>query len=155
MPAIRVTVSADDLRARVRHRLLNGAPDAPAVVWADDGAEVVVHVAQVDVRLTDGWLLVRVPLETRETGKADVRCVFFLGRDGRGDGMAASCTVDPRAHPTLVGRWGDTLLAAVWSGVQDVLEGALQAATVTFPKSSPGFVGYAAGEGAIRILLSV
>jgi hypothetical protein len=155
MPALRVRVSAEDLRARVRHRLLNGAPaSAPAVVWTEDDAEVVVHVAGLDLRLTDGWLLVDVPLETRETGKISVRCVYFLGRDGRGDGLTASCTADPRAPQALVARWGDALLTAIWSGVQDVLEGAYQAATAAFPKDSPALVGYTADEGTIRIAMS-
>jgi hypothetical protein len=155
MPALLVRISAEDLRARVRHRLLNGAPaSAPTVVWTDDDAEVVVHVGSLDLRLTDGWLLVDVPLETRETGKTNVRCVYFLGREGRGDGLTASCTVDPRASAVLIGRWGDPLLTAIWSGVQDVLEGAYQAAKAAFPKDSPALVGYAADEGSIRIAMT-
>src|SRR5262245_28380464 len=156
LSAIRVSVSGDDLQARLRYRLLNGAAaGSPAVVWTDADAEVVVHVASLAVRLTEGWLLVDVPLETLETGRVDVRCVYFLGRESRGDGLAASCTVDPRAPAILVGRWGDALLTAIWSAVQDVLEGALQAATSAFPKNPPAFVGYVGDENAIRIVMAV
>jgi hypothetical protein len=160
MPALRVSVSADDLRTRVRLRLLNGAPaGTPAVVWtAADAdvvvAEVVVHVASVELRLTDGWLLVDVPLETSETGRVDVRCLYFLGRADRGDGLKASAVIDPRAPQLLVGRWGDALLTAVWSGVQDVLEGAYQAVVAAFPKDTPTLAGYVADEGAMRVAIS-
>ena len=160
MPALRVSVSADDLRARVQLRLLNGAPaGTPAVVWTATEAqvvvaEVVVHVATVDLRLTDGWLLVDVPLETSETGKVDVRCLYFLGRPDRADGLKASGAIDPGAPQLLVGRWGDALLTAVWSGVQDVLAGAYQAVVAAFPKDMPTIAGYVADEGAIRVAMS-
>jgi hypothetical protein len=156
MPATRISVSADDLRTRIRHRLLNGAlPTTAAVIWTDDDAELVVHAASFDLRLTDGWLLVSVPVETQQTGKVNVRCVFFLGREGRASGLNASGTIDPQAPPILIGRWGDALLSAVWSGVQDLLEGAYQTATTTFPKNHPALVGYTADEGAIRIMMTL
>ncbi|HSS49413.1 MAG TPA: hypothetical protein VLX28_10735 [Thermoanaerobaculia bacterium] len=152
MAGSRLNVSAADLQARIRIRLLNGANPASAVVaWQDGDAEVLVYVGSLALRLTQGWLVVSVDLESKETGRGTLRVPFFLGRAERGAGLHASCGQDPGNHPALAGRWGGVLQTAIWNGVLDVLEGAFAFAQKRAPGLDLTLLSFSAGEGTVTL----
>jgi hypothetical protein len=156
MATARLRISASDLLSRVRLRLLNGAAEtAPSVIWTRSGSELLVHTSSLLLRLTDGWLVVDVELETLETGRSPVRCLFFLGRDQLGDGLKAAARIAPDVSPLLSSTWGESLQAAIWDGVQDVLQGALERAAQLWPGKTPVLSGFTAKEGELAVLVAV
>lgn len=152
MPSVSVQVSVADLRTRLIHRLLNGAPQgAASVVWVDGGAELLIHVSTLAVRLTGGWLVVDLQAQTAETGTSPLRAVFFLGQEGQADGLTAAGKLAPGAPAVLADRWGEILLTALWNAVLDVLQGAVQATSAAFQGYSLTLAGYSAAEDSLRV----
>ena len=154
MPSYRVSVSANDLLERVRSHFIGSAsPNASQVLWAEQDAELLIRPASLALRLTQGWLLATVGVETAETGASTVYIPFFLGRGGSGSGLHASAGLDGSTNPIIAARWGEALHAAVWNGVLDVLEAAVALARDTTGQPSLTLAGYTAGEGVVQVLL--
>lgn len=95
------------------------APSAPAVVWVDGGDEVVVHLDSLAVAVDDGVLLVRLDLETDETGRATLVVAFAVGEDEDG-GVLLTTEDRPRGPDVLVARWGDAVIEAAHAAVLDL-----------------------------------
>jgi hypothetical protein len=143
MPALSQVVSLDVVRQRVAARLRGGSPRQQGpVVWTDRGAQVLVHPDSLALRLTRGWLVARVELETDQTGRAPVTVVFFLGRGDQGAGLRAATTLDMADPDGLLTRWGRSVQAAVWDGVLDALEAATGAARDRQPAAKLRLSGF-------------
>lgn len=125
MPALRLSISATDLTRRLKERLRGDPPNAATrVVWQRDGDSVLVNTDSLIVRLLDGWLLCNLDLQTDQTGRQTLQFVYFLGKEGEGDGQQAACTINaatPGASQ-LAAAWGDDLQRVLWDAVLDAVE---------------------------------
>jgi len=118
-------VQPKTIAERIRERLYAGAPIGQgAVVWNDRGSSVKVFPETLTVRLTGGWLALRVEMETHQTGRQPVQTLFFLGGSDAQSGLRATTTLETPDPHGLLARWGEALQAAAWDGVLDVLHGA-------------------------------
>lgn len=152
-----LSVSANDLQQRLRCQLAGAAdPDhaQDIVVWQDGADSVAALVGRAQLRLTSGWLLCQLPLDSSETGLGQVGAIFFLGRVGQGDGPRASFTLDPGSHPVLAARWGDALRNAVWNAVLDIVEGAVQLYSDQI-KRKVALLGFASSEDTLHMQVEV
>jgi len=145
-----LSVDANELRSAVLERLAGGPGKREAVVWTLDGSELVVYVGSLQLRVTAGFMVAALEVETAELPRAPVRLVFFLGTPQAGAGKAASVTMDGETPALLAEAWGESLRAAVWEGVLDVLEGAAVAASEVagVPLRVLGFTG---GEDRVQL----
>lgn len=90
---------------------------AKAVIWADRGDEVLVHLDSVRTKINDRLLLVSVDLETDQTGRASLVVALALGNATDPAGLIASTDALPRGNGMLAARWGKTLQDAVWGSL--------------------------------------
>lgn len=90
-----------------------------AVVWADRGDEVVVHLDSVTTDVTAGCVLVSIDLETDQTGRTPLVTCFALA-DSAAAGLVVATDEFPRGNPALASRWGAAVQAAAWSALLSV-----------------------------------
>jgi hypothetical protein len=103
--------------------LLTVAQGVPAVIWADAGDEVLVHLDSLKTRMLDGMLLVSVDLETDQTGRSSLVVPFALTHDPNDlAGLIATTEEYPRGLGALAARWGRTLQAALWAGLLSIAQ---------------------------------
>src|SRR5688572_32251974 len=95
MPAFRLSIPAAHLTRRLKERLRGDPPNtSQRVVWHRDAESVLVYADSLNARMLDGWLLCNLNLETTQTGVQTLQFVYFLGKDGEGAGIQASCTIN-------------------------------------------------------------
>jgi len=152
--ALKITALASDLAARMRARLRSSAPStAMKVTWQrPDGQRLVIDLASLKVRFTDGWLLCSLDLQTDQTGTQNLQFVFFLGRPQEADGQRAAGTINaPGSGATrLAAVWGADLQRVLWDVVLDFLEAALWQAGNQQPGQKLTLQGFHCTEGNIH-----
>jgi hypothetical protein len=104
-------VGVADVEARFRTALARAA-GGEHVVWDDGDAELLVRGDAARVRCADAALFVGLPVFTAQTGEAEVVLVFALGT-----GLQMAAERPPRGPATIVDRWGEALIAAVWDAL--------------------------------------
>ena len=87
---------------------------ADQVVWSQGGNELLVLLAKVQVRLSDGIALVLIPASCDEEREALVTVAFAVGDDRRPAGLLAATENRPRGPGAVVDLWGDALTAFAW-----------------------------------------
>lgn len=124
------TVTAADLAARIRQRLVGVTSTARQAIWQSGGHSVLLHAERLQARLLDGWLLVGLELETEQTGRALLEFVFHLGAARDGDGLTAAVRINAatRQATQLAELWGDDLQRVIWDAVLDTIQLALRTA---------------------------
>ncbi len=110
------------LNARLIGTPANGVPVATEtprtqVIWVNGGNEVLVHLDSTQVRILDGMLLVSVDLETDQTGRTPLVCVYALGTAGDQAGLVATTDEFPRGNGGLAATWGKQLQQGIWSSI--------------------------------------
>lgn len=108
------------LAAAIAQRLANGnaaALQLKAVVWVDRGDEVLVHLDNLRAKTADRLLLLSVDLETIQTGRTPLVCVFAVGNDKDPAGLVAVTDELPRGNGVLAARWGKILQEALWTSL--------------------------------------
>gem|GEM_PF-3901627 len=156
MGRIRVAVSADEVRERVQYRMAGGAKGKMPVAWQAAGSEVLVWARKTAVQFADGWLLVKVPMSARETGRRThvVSVAFFVGREQGGMGMRATTTLDTADPTGLLSLWGEHIQAATWDGLLDGVEIAAKTARRRLGNQATkggGLVGFAANAEGLTV----
>jgi len=114
---------ADRLTTRTLGQALRGAltgaarAGEPDVIWEDRGAQILLHVGKLQVRLLDNVLVVAVDTETAEFGATAliVRFVFGSARDPAARVASSDETV--HGHPLVAARWGALFRGVIWSAV--------------------------------------
>jgi hypothetical protein len=94
-----------------------GSAPLSQVIWVDGGHEVLVHLDSTQVQILDGLLLVSVDLETDQTPRSALVCVFALGSTGDQAGLVATTDEFPRGNGDLAASWGKQFQQAVWSSI--------------------------------------
>lgn len=125
MPALRLSISATDLTRRLKERLRGDPPNAATrVVWQRDGDSVLVNTDSLTARLLDGWLVCNLDLQTDQTGRQTLQLVYFLGKNGEGDGLQAACTINAATTGAsqLAAAWGEDVQRVLWDAVLDAIE---------------------------------
>jgi hypothetical protein len=130
MRSTSLTVGAGDVEVRIRQRLVALRPDARQVIWQSGSHSVLIRATRARARLLRGWLVVRVELQTTQTGRCPVELVYFLGATQQGDGKAAAVRINAAtaASTQLAEIWGDDLQRVVWDAVLDVIQLSLRRA---------------------------
>ena len=125
MPAINVSLTADQLTARMQARLRGLSAASPnTILWEQQGSRALIYVNSLTARVLTGWLLCNLDLQAGETGRQTLHFVFYLGALGQGDGLRAGGTVkaaNPQASQ-LAAVWGTTIQRVLWDAVLDGLE---------------------------------
>jgi hypothetical protein len=93
----------------------------PAVLWREGEDALQVYPARAQTRIGEGWLLVELPVRCEETGLTQVVVAFGLPRQV-GAGSVVTVERPPRGPAVVVNRWGDALVALVWTSLHRVLE---------------------------------
>lgn len=149
MGLVRVELPESEVVEAVRRRMANGGKTRGAVVWQDRGSEVLVWAARARVRIADGYLLVKVPMASNESGRSprEVAVALFLGRPGERLGTKATTTLDLEDPSGLTSKWGEHVQAAAWGGLLDCL--GLMGKKLLLRKQPLRFVGFAGGDAAL------
>jgi hypothetical protein len=92
------------------------------VIWEQAGSELLVHLHRVRVAVLDGLILIGIPVETVETGRAEVTVAFAVGTPDRLAGMVATTEAKPRGPAAIVDLWAEALTAFAWQTLLDVVE---------------------------------
>ena len=112
------------------------------VVWTDRGDDVLVYLDSIRAKVLDRMLYVSIDLETDQTGRTPLVCVFALGLATDPAGMVAVSDELPRGNGLLASRWGESVQVAVWNALLGMLSDFAKASNL-----SPA--GFAALSGAL------
>jgi len=112
-----------------------GAPPPPAVLWRDGIDSLLVKVADISVKLSDGVVLVIIPVmcdQLRDAAGAPatgaVVVELHVGTADRPTGMFAATPERPDGPPVVVQRWGAALTALAWRALLEAAAGIAAAA---------------------------
>ena len=156
MPALNVSLSADQLQKRLQDRLRGLNPVAPnTVLWQQKGNRVLLFVDSLRTRLLSGWLLCSVDMQADETGRQTVQFVFYLGATGAGDGLHAAGSVNaanPQASQ-LAEVWGQAVQRVLWDAVLDALEAFVSQAAAKYPGQPIAIHGFQAVANAFSAII--
>lgn len=108
----------------------SGATNTNQIVWVAGEHELLVNAGAVQMAVTDGFVLVSIPVFTEQSGNASVIVPFAVGRAGAPQGLIMATETLPRGPSLIVERWGEPLIAAAWRAVVDMTSGLAAAAGV-------------------------
>ena len=114
-----LTLDGDQLTALLRARLAGGEE---VTLWAERGDRVLVHAAGTTAEVFPRGLVITVPLETAETGRAPVSVALALPSGDEEPDRVMATEEDAEGEPILVGRWGAALQEALYGSLLEVLE---------------------------------
>ncbi|MCV7221237.1 hypothetical protein [Mycolicibacterium elephantis] len=148
MRARSLTIAATDLESRIRQRLMGVGATTRAVVWQVGDHAVLLRSDRIHTRLLEGWLVVKIELETDQTGRRQVELVYRLGtsKSGGGTGAAAKINAATPEALALAEVWGADLQRVVWDAVLDAVEAALTAVRRKEPRQPLVLRGFHAGR---------
>lgn len=92
------------------------------IIWEQAGSELLVDLHRTRVAVLDGLILIGIPVETVETGRAEVTVAFAVGTPDRLAGMVATTEAKPRGPAAIVDLWAEALTAFAWQTLLDVVE---------------------------------
>jgi hypothetical protein len=87
---------------------------APPVIWSGDAGQLLVRIAEVHADLTDGAIVITVPVTCDQTGPVDVTVTFVTGTPDQPAGGIATTEDHPRGPDVVVENWGEPLVAFAW-----------------------------------------
>jgi hypothetical protein len=92
-----------------------------AIVWTQDGNELVVNTGKVTVDLDDGLVLVTIPVSCDQSTDATVQVPFAVGGATQPAGLVAATEERPRGPAVIVDVWAEALTAFAWRELLTVL----------------------------------
>jgi hypothetical protein len=156
MPALNVSLSADQLTKRLQDRIRGLSAASPnTVLWQQQGSRVLIFVDSLRARLLPGWLLCNLDLQADETGRQTLQLVFYIGSSGQGDGLHAGATINastPQATQ-LAGVWGAALQRVLWDAVLDALEAFVEQTAAQHPGVPVAIQGFQATQNALAAVV--
>jgi hypothetical protein len=93
------------------------------VVWVQGDSELAVSLIDLDMKLSDGLIVVLIPVRCDQTGAATVEVVFAVGTPNEPAGLYASAYRRPNGPPLIVEAWGEALVAFAWQSVLGMISG--------------------------------
>jgi hypothetical protein len=85
-----------------------------AVAWFDGDSEMVLHLSELQVSLKPGSVLVRLAVETDQTGKDTLIVPFSVGSSAKDAYLIAMTESVPRGNTLLASRWGRPIQETLW-----------------------------------------
>lgn len=83
------------------------------IAWIDGQNQLAVVVAELDLELGDGLVVVVVPVRCDQV-RGHVRVTFAVGSPDRPRGLYAATETRPRGPQLVVDTWGEALVAFAW-----------------------------------------
>lgn len=83
------------------------------IAWVDGQNQLAVVVAELDLELGDGLVVVVVPVRCDQV-RGHVRVTFAVGSPDRPRGLYAATETRPRGPQLVVDTWGEALVAFAW-----------------------------------------
>ena len=118
--------TSPQIEGAIRRRLAGDTGDAAvragAVVWAQGGCEVIVHLEGLSVACEAGLIDVTVELQTRESGRHPLVVSLATADPEQAPSMLALADPRPHGHPGLAARWGGILQDAIWGAVVELAD---------------------------------
>jgi hypothetical protein len=152
MPVLDISLSADQLAARMQDRLrgLNAA-SPNTVLWRQGSAAVLIFVDSLKVRLLTGWLMCNLDLQSDTAGRQTLQFIFYLGSPGLGDGPRAGASINAATAQAaqLADAWGATVQRVLWDAVLDALEAFLAQAATQNPGQPLAIQGFQTAPGSL------
>lgn len=104
--------------AETGHGVTTGVSgDGPVrLLWSHEDSRLLVGVEKASVAVTDGLVVVTVPVSCDETGTAEVQIGLAVGSKQRPAGMVAVAG-EPRGPRPIVELWGEALTALAWGAL--------------------------------------
>ena len=87
---------------------------APPVLWTADAARLLVRIAEVHADLSDGAIVITVPVTCDQTGPVDVTVTFVTGTPDQPAGGVTTAEDHPRGPAVVVENWAEPLVALAW-----------------------------------------
>jgi hypothetical protein len=91
------------------------------VIWEQAGSELLVHLKKTRIAVLEGMVLVGLTVQTIETETVEITVPFAVGRPDRLAGMVVTAEAQPRGPSVIVDLWGESLTAAAWQALLDVV----------------------------------
>jgi hypothetical protein len=92
------------------------------IAWVDGSNELAVVVAELDLVLGDGQVVVVVPVRCDQV-RGEVRVTFAVGSPDRPRGLYAATERLPRGPQLVVDTWGEALVAFAWQCLLALVSG--------------------------------
>jgi hypothetical protein len=87
---------------------------APPVMWTGPAGQLLVRIAEVRADLTEGAIVLTVPVTCDQTGPVDVTVTFVTGTPEQPAGGMATTEDHPRGPEVVVENWAEALVAFAW-----------------------------------------
>lgn len=98
-------------------RLMNAAANQSnkgVEIWTSGDSELIVATGKVTVELSDGLVIVDVPVWSDQSGAATIQVPFAVGGANTPAGMLVATEQHPRGPDAIIVVWSDALLAFAW-----------------------------------------
>jgi hypothetical protein len=135
-------------------RLPAGDAELPGVVvWENGGASLAVGLDELAVEVTDGEILVTVPVfcDQLPDRRAEVKILFAVGSRARPAGLLAATPAEPRGPRVVIAAWGEQLTALAWQALLDTASGVAGSAGTDTDGTPLVATAFAAGAGSIEV----
>jgi hypothetical protein len=83
------------------------------IAWVDGGNQLAIVVAELDLELADGQIVLVVPVRCDQV-EGSVRVTFAVGSPEDPRGLYAATERRPRGPELVVDTWGEALVAFAW-----------------------------------------
>lgn len=93
------------------------------IAWVEGDRELAVNVADMHLEVSDGLVVVVIPVRCDQIGTDVVRVTFAVGAPGRPAGLYAATERRPRGPQLVVDAWGEALVAFAWQCLLGLVSG--------------------------------
>lgn len=93
------------------------------VVWVEGESELAVSLVGLELRCSNGLVVLRIPVRCDQTGAAQVEVAFACGSPDEPAGLYAAAERRPRGPELIVATWGDALVAYAWQCLLGLVTG--------------------------------
>jgi len=93
------------------------------VVWVHGDSQLAISLIRLNLKLTDGLILVYIPARSDQTRETMIEVGFAVGKADEPTGLYASTYRRPNGPAILVETWGEMLVAFAWQCVLGMISG--------------------------------
>src|SRR6185312_2434993 len=90
-------------------------PGSATVIWSDGGAQILLHVGQLQAITQGSVLVVAVDTESAEFGVAPLVVRFVFGSEQDPGFLIAATDETALGHPQVAARWGELFRDVIWA----------------------------------------
>jgi hypothetical protein len=92
------------------------------VIWSDGGAQILLHVGQLQAITQGSVLVVAVDTESAEFGVAPLVVRFVFGSEQDPGFLIAATDETALGHPQVAARWGELFRDVIWAAFARLAE---------------------------------